>query len=314
MAQTAELLAHSVGQNNKPIATFRVRYPKFIHGETLTHRLLESNPPLVEAVPDGLMYDHDLSRNASSSRATPVKKMIEAVQQDPVIPISWGKNQPGMQAREILGAEDAERALQMWLEARDDAVRHAQRMADLGAHKQIVNRILEPWMHIIVVITATEWNNFFALRRHEDAQPEIKDLADKMWDLLEASEPKTLEFGHWHLPFIQAHDHRPILDYAVAKGDTWVSVAKRVSAARCARTSYYDFEGKVSPIEKDIELYDKLVVRDTIHASPLEHQATPDSVSWAQNGRLIWNHPNLHGNLKQWVQFRKMIVGEAVPG
>jgi Thymidylate synthase complementing protein len=328
MPQLAELLAHSVGPFNKPLISFRVKYPKFIHGETLTHRLLESQPELVAQVPDGLMYDHDMSRNASSSRATPVKKMIEAVMREPVVPSYWGKNQAGMQAREELSPSDKGQAIQMWFEARDDAVRNAQRLADLGAHKQIVNRILEPWMHIVVVITATEWNNFFALRRHADAQPEIKDLADKMFALLEGSTPNRLAPNQWHLPFITEDDYievtqhiRFTLGVEFGQPELIKEMLRKISAARCARTSYYNFDGVASKIKDDLGLFDKLVVRDTVHASPLEHQATPDVPIFLAYDQINekpvpmgWQNANEHGNLKEWRQFRRMIPNHDVPG
>lgn len=311
MAQSAELIACSIGHDAKLLATFRIRYPKFIHGECLTHRLLEQNPEVAVMVPDGVMYDQDMSRNASSSRATPVARMIDEVMRDPVVPMHWGKNQKGMQAREELQAESREQAIKIWLEARDDAVRNAQRLNDLGAHKQIVNRIIEPWMHIITVVTATEWNNFFALRCHPDAQPEINDLAWKMKILMDPEKAVMLSPNNWHLPFVTPDDYHTALDHT-GKNRPFSEINSllcKISAARCARVSYYNFHGTKSTVEEDIQLFDKLTDRDTVHASPLEHQAKPDVKIREQ-----WVSPQYHGNLRGWIQHRKLVANESVPG
>lgn len=125
---------------------------------------------------DGIVVHN--SRNASSSRAIPVERLVQDVLDDPAMPVFWGKNQKGMQAAEELAGKDREAAVDYWLEARDYVVDQARALARLGAHKQIVNRVVEPWCHIRVVVTATDWANFFALRRHPDAQPEMRALAD----------------------------------------------------------------------------------------------------------------------------------------
>ena len=271
MTITASILADSRSGAGHRLVTFRLRYPRFIHAEELTHRVLSTGAEIV--VQDGFMYDQDLSRNASSSRAIPVERQIEDVLRDTAMPIHWGKNQPGMQAREehdaqvVIGwgsddyvygsAQDA------WLTARDNAVDMARAFHQAGYHKQIVNRLLEPFSHINVVVTATRWQNFFDLRLHPDAQPEIHELAKQMKAAMDASTPVELRSGEWHLPYMQTEDRigRTLED------QIWVS------AARCARTSYQTHDGKPTDFEADLKLAHALW--ESGHFSPFEHQATP---------------------------------------
>jgi hypothetical protein len=146
----------------------------------------------------------------------------------------------------------------------------AKDMADLGAHKQIVNRLLEPFAHINVVVTATEWDNFFKLRRHPDAQPEIHELANQMWHQMRLSIPVEREH---HLPYTTWEDPDCLVD---AEGGPWGKPTFRswelISAARCARVSYRTHDGKWSTPEEDIPL--ALDLRADGHLSPFEHQAT----------------------------------------
>lgn len=242
------------------------------------------------------------SRNASSSRAIPTKKYIEEVSNEltRATPIYWGLNKAGMQANEELTGNDLEVAKQIWEDAAMDAVKHATRFAALKAHKQFANRILEPFTHINVVCSATEYNNFFALRLHKDAQPEIRELAKQMWKNYNNSKPKLIAYGDWHLPYIE--------DTILKQSN--MDVAIKVSVARCARVSYKSFTtGKVSTIDEDLDLYNKLLGQQPIHASPAEHQATPD----LKDARLyLWQHPELWGNFKGWKQFRKTIPNECI--
>jgi thymidylate synthase ThyX len=247
-----------------------VRYPRFIHSELMTHRVF--------------------SRNAASSRAIPIKKMIEAVREDPAMPLWWGRNQSGMQAREQLDASAQRAAEQEWRAALADALAHAERLAssEINLHKQLVNRILEPFAWITVIITATEWANFFTQRTHEDAQPELKHIADLMLAAYRTSAPQPLAHGEWHAPLIQPDE--TALD---------VEQRKRISVARCARVSYLTHEGK-RDISKDLDLYERLVEGGANgHWSPFEHVATPgiDAQTWS-------------GNLRGWEQFRKQFTQE----
>lgn len=293
MTITAKIIADSISADGVRLTTLQLRYPRFIHAEELTHRVLETGPEIV--VPDGLMYDQNLSRNASSSRAVPVERLIQDVLRDTAMPIHWGKNQPGMQAREehdalvpvkINGFDPRVQMMsskEAWLEARDAAIRFARAFAEAGYHKQIVNRLLEPFAHINVVVTATDWDNFFALRLHPDAQPEIHELARVMKEAMDASEPQRIDAFGWHLPYITWEDEDVMLGN--------FREMRLVSAARCARVSYLTHEGKKTRVHDDLLLAQGLLADK--HMSPFEHQATPAA------GR--------HANFSGWRQYRTEI-------
>ena len=276
MTITAKSVLSSVSPDGVRIDTLLLRYPRFIHAEFMTHR--------------------QFSRNASSSRAIPVERLIDDVERDPAMPIFWGKNRKGMQAREELDEDGQECAIDSWLIAKDNAVRAASGMAAVGLHKQIVNRILEPFAHINVVVTATEWDNFFALRIHEDAQPEIKALAEAIRDALDGATPQILSYSEWHLPFVTDEEARREGGLTDPSGNLRV-----VSAARCARTSYKTHDGRVSTLEEDIALGERLTKSRPFHASPFEGQATPDIKLTSTND---WFEPELHRNFTGWMQNR----------
>lgn len=239
MTITAKVIAHSAHDGCPDLITLELKYPRFIHSEFMTHRVF--------------------SRNASSSRAIPVKRMIQDVLDDPAMPIEWGSNKPGMQAGEELTGADLWEAKNAWMRARDKSVDYAKDMAEAGAHKQIVNRILEPFQHISVVCTATDWDNFFALRDHPAAQPEIRELARQMKNAIEGSISVNLGPDEWHTPYII--------------GGFGVFADTPYSAARCARVSYLNHDGSRSTREKDLEL--AYLLKSERHASPFEHQARP---------------------------------------
>jgi hypothetical protein len=221
------------------------------------------------------------SRNSASSRAIPTSKLIERALAEPAMPAEWGRNQPGMSASDILSEEEAHEAQRLWLEARDAAVEQARKLQNLKVHKQVLNRILEPYLWHTVVVTATEWDNFFELRCSPSAQPEICTAALLMRDALANSQPKLLRDGEWHLPLIQ--DDERGLD---------IEEQKKISAARCARVSYLTHDGK-RDIGKDLELCERL--EHDRHLSPFEHVATPaDDAAF-------------HANFRGWVQMRAAI-------
>jgi hypothetical protein len=276
----AKIIADSVAFTGKRITTMQLVYPRFIHAEFMTHRLF--------------------SRNASSSRAIPVSTVIKNVQLNPAMPIHWGANQPGMQANSEVSNIEGPKAL--WLEASRQAVSIATIMNDMGVHKQVVNRILEPFQHIHVVVTATEWDNFFMLREHKDAQPEIQALASSMHVAMDMSQPKTLMLGEWHLPYVS--EDEILTQKALGTFNNLI----KMSAARCARVSYMKHDGNKPSIEDDLELYNMLVTRpytdkkghtlganNPVHASPIEHQATPSD-----------DKHRHFGNFVGWLQYRKI--------
>lgn len=280
---SATIIADSISPWGQRITTFQLRYWRGIHSELMTHRVF--------------------SRNASSSRAIPVRKMIDQVRNKPAMPIHWGKNQSGMQAKAELSPEPMQQAKEQWLLAAEMAADIAERMNEIGLHKQVANRILEPFQYIEVVLTATDFDNWYELRYHEDAQPEIYELARLMNEAHESSEPKLLAPGEWHLPYITDFEHEKYP----------ADVLLQVSAARCCRVSYLRHDGQAPDVAKDIELCERLVGARPLHASPFEHQATPDE--WVDPnwfGRLIgkksgYSQPDRHGNFRGWVQHRKLI-------
>lgn len=252
MTIEAKVIAHSSHAGCPDLFTIQARYPRFIHSEVMTHRVF--------------------SRSASSSRAVPIARMIDEVFDDPAMPVEWGGNKAGMQAgaqiEHIVGAQ-AE-----WLEAMRLAVTSAKKLSRRGLHKQIVNRILEPFAHISVVITATDWDNFFTLRCHPAADPTMRVLAETIRDVIKSSKAQPLDAGQWHLPY----------------GGNLSE-----SAARCARVSYLRHDGSAPDNVDDMRLAG--ILRAEKHMSPFEHQARP-----APNQR--------NANLSGWYSQRCLLENE----
>jgi hypothetical protein len=259
--------------NGQRLTTMQITHPRIIHSEFLTHAMF--------------------ARNASSSRAIPYKKTVQKVIEDPFIPTHWGINKSGMQATEELSGEKRERAIAKWLEARDEAVRIASDMAavdDLNVHKQIVNRLIEPWSWITVCVTgdASAWSNYFALRCHPDAQPDIQKQAYMAQKEYFLSTPQTLSIGQWHTPYIKKEEFEDIARWLSEKAGGWapsLSLLKdtliQISTGRCARTSYLTQEG-LRDFNEDIKLHDRLRYHTPLHASPFEHvcQAQEHSIRY----------------------------------
>lgn len=271
MTITAKVVADSLAaRNGKRLTTIQVRYPRVGHSEVMTHRVF--------------------SRNASSSRAIPIETIIQEVITDPYVPLFWGKNRPGMQATEEMDPEEAAVARAQWLEARNAAVRSARELSELGLHKQDVNRLLEPFAHISVIISSTEWGNFYNLRRDAAAYPVLHALGDAVYAAHAASTPLIVCTGEWHLPYVtQEERHAYDLD-----------TLKKVSVARCARVSYNNHDGTTPSIYKDVMLHDRL--RASLHMSAFEHQATPLSRSDSRGGNFLG-----------WQQYRQEVPGENRP-
>ena len=266
-------------QTGVKLITFVCKYWRAIHAEVLTHR--------------------DFSRNASSTRAIPTAKLIEQIRTNPAGPVFWGKNQPGMQAHEECDAlvihprtgEELTREV-AWQLAAHDAADWAEAFTNAGYHKQLAGRITEPFGWITVVITATSWDNFYALRAHADAQPEIQDVAETMLKIVNdvpvrmIDDTKYKDAHSWHLPFVsiqERHAHS-------------VPILLAMSAARCARTSYLTHDKQNPSWEQDDGLYRRLVESEPLHASPLEHQAYNTGVAarernftggWMQHRALL---------------------------
>lgn len=282
----AEIIKDSIGPSKIRLTTYVLTYPRFIHSEFLTHRMF--------------------SRNASSSRAIPVKKQIEMVMDNPAIPLAFTKNKKGMQGGDALSGEAERLAKEVWMHACFHACDKARLLANLDVHKQYANRLLEPFSHITVVCTATDYANFFALRYHPMAQPEIAELAKQMWEAYSSNKPELLKEGEWHLPFIDAQDSVDtglwMLDNLQGKApEEGPNLLVKRSVAKCARVSYLNHDGTRSTVEQDLELYHRLVGSAPIHASPAEHQA------------IALSDPNISsGNFRGWSQYRKMLSNENI--
>lgn len=295
---TAKIIADSVSSvNGQRITTFELQYPRFIHSELMTHRLF--------------------SRNAMSSRAVPIEKMIEQVSKDPAMPIHWGVNQSGMQAREELEYHALGNVKAYWRNASEWAAKIAEGMSEQGAHKQIVNRILEPFQLMKTVLTSTEFDNFFWLRKHEDAQPEIKELADKMFAAMKEDKTAKLEPGDWHTPYFGD-------GYWLKGCGITLEDALAISSSCCAQVSYRLLDDS---IEKARKVYQRLVESTPVHASPFEHQASPMRCAKYEDMLLARfsedvvrcfdegvTHTDLNddlwsGNFKSWIQYRQLIDG-----
>ncbi len=261
--------------NTIRITTYECVVPKWMVAEINTHRML--------------------ARNSASSRAIPTKTIIKRVLEDPYIPLEWRYRNPegGMQAGELMSEVDAQGALHDWLAARDAAIEHATSLEAIVAAKEHVNRLLEPFMWTVVVMTATEWENYFALRDPDGgAQPEFKTLVKAQELALYKSVPRLVrgdaphEADLWHLPYVTEDErklYRP-------------EILPRLSAARCARVSYFR-QGEIQPVEKELKRCQDLI--DNKHWSPLEMPCRIDiDGEW-------------HGPFRGWRQFRKFFSGES---
>jgi hypothetical protein len=295
MTISAKMILDSVSPIGIRICTLELRYPKFIHGEVMTHRVF--------------------SRNASSSRAIPVERLIQDVIDDPAMPSKWFKNKPGMVGTEEIVGLELEVLIEDWLQARDAAVVSARRMIDRGAHKQHINRVIEPFCHINTLVTSTSWANWDALRNHPDADPTIAELARATKAASDASKPMVLAPGQWHLPYVTSQDIN-LLSGGVVKDHDDLKKIMKISVARCASVSYKTVDGKRMTVDKANEIYDKLLSAQPLHASPAEHQATPDVFTnlgdETVGDRWTWAQPKLHGNFKGWCQYRQLLPNQYV--
>jgi thymidylate synthase ThyX len=269
---SARIVADTMGIAGARITTFEVTCPRFLLAEINTHRVI--------------------AKSCASSRAIPVKKRIEMVEKYPFVPKAFGKNQPGMVADENLDEKTTNDARIAWNRATAYAVQQARELERLGVHKQLSNRVLEPYAYVTDCLTATEWDNFWWLRTHPDAQPEFQELARIMKPLYEAAKPQG---GVNHLPYCEdiLKDHD-------------LATLFLISSARCARNSYKTFEGKVSSAEDDKDMCEKLIA--SAHLSPFDHAAVSDSVYWDHyRGGWFWRKPNDHRHLWGWIPHRVRI-------
>lgn len=306
---SAKVILDSVNPDGKRLISVECRYWRAIHSEVLTHR--------------------DRARSAMSSRAIPFIKVKKAVlneipvgstirgkgqfseifegdqspyeyivsnctysmvKNDPFIPIFIGSELPGMQSGAELEAPNRQYATDVIQDLCKHSLQECKKLWELGVHKSIINRYLEPWSYISVLMTATEWKNFFRLRIHKKAEKHFNMLAQMIKQVIDASKPTSICWGGWHLPYIE-------------DGEMPLDVRKKVSAARCARLSYLTHDG-VLDVAKDLQLFDTLISADgddnIIHAAALEHVACA-----SQKGTGPYNG---------WRQFRHEFANENITG
>lgn len=331
-AVIARVVADSISPQGQRITTFELEYPRIIHSELMTHRLF--------------------SRNAMSSRAIPIKKMIEQVYHNPAMPVKFGKNQPGMQDAgehtnalmyEFAGKTYVNSAEMAWRAAGQTACIFAEAFADAGYHKQIANRLLEPFQRMKTVLTATDFENFWWLRVDKDADPTIFALAEAMKKAFDESDPELLYPGQWHTPYV---DHlvtvgeqasEDTFEYCVLDENNkpvilTLEEAKAISASCCAQVSYRVLNNTK---DKALDIYGKLLSGNKVHASPFEHQATPmENLSlkaiydqyWVDSNTedfLCWEEGVTHldkngkfwsGNFCGWIQHRQLVPNNVVSG
>lgn len=299
----ARVIADSIDAKGQRITTYELEYQRMFHSEVMTHRAL--------------------SKNSSSTRAIPVARAIELVQQKPAMPIHWGQNNPGMSSKKELDETRRDAAEGVWRACIESVISHVKVLADpegINGHKQWVGRWLETASFIKVVLTGTDFNNLWNLRRHPDAQPEFLELANCMYDAREMSTPNLLKPGQWHLPYIDFVDGK----YFSEGQEVDLTIARKISASCCAQASYRKLD---TSIEKAVKVFDMLHLGDEsgepAHASPTEHQATPMDESNIPFNPNTWEPGVTHvrrdgslwsGNLRGWVQFRQLIPNEAVWG
>jgi hypothetical protein len=302
---SAKIITDSITESGDRFTTFEFEYPRYIHGEVMTHR--------------------QLSKNASSSRAVPFTTNVELIKNFPAIPVHWGKNQAGMVANEELDQAKIDEALTIWLQARDSAIEFATKLHTVGLHKQIVNRILEPWSIMKTVISGTEWANFNWLRNHGDSQPEFYVLAKCAKQAMDVSVPQVLKPGQWHLPYLVHRDGEYWID---EETQVDLETAKMISASAAAQVSYRKLDDSIEKAQKIFSMLN-LTSNDPearLHASPVEHLATPmaptsienyinlpfNSDTWEPGITLMRRNGSLwSGNLQGWIQYRQLFKNEA---
>lgn len=297
---SAKVIQDSI-HDEKRIVTFELEYPRFIHAEFMTHRMF--------------------SRNAASSRAIPVDRMHQHIQDNPAMPVYWGMNQSGMQAKQELPENGINAVKKIWNVAKNDALDAAKALLECGLHKQISNRVTEPFQMMKTVLTATEWDNWFWLRDHADAQPEIRELAQVMLIAMETSHPMPLKVGEWHVPYVDRGRCRfdATVQYFIDGKEVSLEDAKIISASCCAQVSYRKSDDS---LEKAKMVFDRLIKSEPVHASPVEHQATPmvrraaifdTNFRYWEEGVTGLNRQGLYmsGNFYGWIQFRQLIPNQS---
>jgi thymidylate synthase ThyX len=314
---SATIVADSKNQFDNRLTTFVLTFPRYILAELNTHRML--------------------SKNSASSRAIPFKKMVKSVRTNPFIPIAWMKDHSGMQGNEYFSGWKVNLIKFFWILASKFAVISALTLNKLGLTKQLVNRILEPFMWHTVILSGTEFENFFSLRCSEFADIHIQKLAYEMLEAYNNSDPVLLKDGEWHIPFGDRFDEAQLftliekdhgvfdpilkaqeLSEGISKGNLELiqKYKIKIAIARCARVSYtvVGEEGKPDNYENDIKLFDRLAKSG--HFSPFEHAGramTEQEFNMKSSfnaddgidGTWGWS-----GNFRGFLQYRKTLPNE----
>lgn len=293
---SVKVIAHSMNANNDVEAiTYELEYPRYIHGELLTHRVF--------------------SRNSQSSRAVPVASVYE-INKYYVKPIYFGKNKAGMSSVDELDPDSRAKAEAIWDEIAQASFRASEELSKLGLHKQWANRITEPYSKIKTVLTTTELSNFFNLRTENVVvMPELEYLALKMQQAYKDSKPNYLGTNEWHLPYVTQED----LD------NYNITTCVKISASCCAQVSYRKLDNSV---DKALDVYHKLVNSGTLHGSPFEHQLKvydpseigirfdaegalieiPDGITHTVFNTEFEDQSYFSGNIRGFVQFRQLLA------
>ncbi len=285
---SVKILKDSLSDKGQRMTSYELEYPRYLHCELMTHRTL--------------------SKNCSSSRAIPIEKMIEYTNNNPAMPVYWGKKKKGMQATEEIDAVAAEKA---WLEAYHSSVESLKKLNDIDLHKQLANRVIEPFQMMKVVLSGTDFDNFWNLRFHHDTLPEFVMLVHKMYTAMQESKPVELRAGEWHLPYVEISQSEDVEDtyYFYYEKDVsgtetdgymyehplTLEQALQRSTASCASVSYRT----ENLTEKACEnIFNMLIKAEVVHSSPLEHQATPLKPSrWSMSG---FDDTNLIDDVETW--------------
>lgn len=324
-----EVVLHSISEAGQEIITFLRDYPRIVHAEDLKHRMF--------------------SNSAASSRAIPFNKMVQQLEG---IPVRFGKNTSGMQDAGVHDANvegdtwDTSSELDVteklspeeaWYRAREDAIKWSERFNKAGFHKQVSGRLTEPFQMIRVLTTATELDNYYWLRDDVAADPTIREVARCMREAHKQSVPQMLKAGQWHLPFVDVIYRESVSGetkqlFFEDSGSMDVLDLQDAIKVSCARSAATSFRNTDYGLEKSLQVYDRLINGDKVHAGALEHCATPmkstEGSPMAISGIGVMNHRfnprtwqggishvdkngNLwSGNFQGWVQYRKLVPNE----
>lgn len=328
------------------LTTMVVKLPRIVLAELNTHRVFSRNSASSRAIPTRKQL-RALVRAAfvPSSFGTAVGGMnagpaLEGELLETAIAV-WGDalySQMWYALCLTTSPDYVEREWEQWvLEENDDfgafVMDVAARIEDktnpihneqlLWTTKGLTNRLLEPFMMHEVIITSTEWENFFNLRTDENAQEEIRTAAVMMKEAYDSSVPEVLSEGEWHLPFIQPEEK----EWAKQNPE----LAVKAVTARCARVSYLTHDTGKLDLNADYRLADSL--GENGHRSPFEHAGEPfgaaewslreDGIAALVNSPYATQVPDyvlkqttksleFAGNFRGWGQARRRLPSEDV--